>query len=229
VPDLTLEAAAERLLFERLGFAPRRLVQEVGKLRSAAGDAPVTVDLVERLILPSDGTITQIQDALLARDAAALAARLSEAARGLPVRGWDGARIPDAILPTRIFGIAFDLFHRLLYTRCAVRRLVSPAALDPQRTQAPRWYPQVFKRQMEPTLSPAIAGDPGHPFGRKAPSPFLLGNMVRGASLYGEAELVAALAEATVVERRLRRSRPFDALSPWLVSVVGVRGGATER
>jgi hypothetical protein len=229
VPDLTLEAAAERLLFERLGFAPRRLVQEVGKLRSAAGDAPVTVDLVERLILPSDGTITQIQDALLARDAAALAARLSEAARGLPVRGWDGARIPDAILPTRIFGIAFDLFHRLLYTRCAVRRLVSPAALDPQRTQAPRWYPQVFKRQMEPTLSPAIAGDPGHPFGRKAPSPFLLGNMVRGASLYGEAELVAALAEATVVERRLRRSRPFDALSPWLLSVVGVRGGATER
>jgi hypothetical protein len=227
VPELKVDDAAERMLFERLGFAPRRLVSEAAKLHAAANGDVVDTALVERLVLPRDGAITEIQDALLERNAPNLAGRLSDAARGLPMRGWDGARIPDAILPTRIFGIAFDLFNRLLYTRCAVRRLVGPSALDPRDTAAPRWYPQVFKRRMEPTLSPAIAGDPGHPFGRRAPSPFLLGTMVRGASLYGEAELVRALADATVVERRLRRARPFDALTPWLLGVVGRRTDTT--
>lgn len=226
-PELVLAPAAERLLFHRLGFAPRRLVQEAAKLAAATPrGSKVDEVTVERLILPRDGSIVQLQDALVGRDLAATSRLLAEVARGVPLRGWDGSRIPDAILPTRIFGIAFDLFARLLYTRCAVRRLIGPAELDPHRTAAGTWYPKTFKPRLEPVLAPAIAGDAGHPFGAKPPSAFVLGKMVRGASLYREAELTAALAGAALVERRLRRQRPFDALTPWLLGALDSPGRA---
>ncbi|MCD4750097.1 MAG: hypothetical protein K8R59_12055 [Thermoanaerobaculales bacterium] len=228
-PQARFASSAERLLLERLGFAPRRLAQESAKLAAAAGEnKTIGEELVRRLVLPREGSLEVLQDALLERDPKAVAAFLDEARRGTPVRDWAGKRMGDNDLPLRVFNLAADTMIRMLYLRAIVRIVGAEADLDPQRCDARGWYSRSFKPSLGPKMQKHIEADSGSPFvGRsKVPKPWALHRLFRGAARYTDDDLVRALIEAGKIERYLRRSNDtMAALSGWLLGTLGSREG----
>ena len=231
-PDARLAPAAEALLFDRLGFAPRRLVQETMKLAMAAGEGtPIDEVLVRRLVLPREGSLEVLQDALLDRDAPAAAAFLDQARRGLPVRDWSGEYVDDRSLGIRVFNMAVDAWTRMLYLRGTAAEIGAVDQLDPTKNGERGWYSRTFKTRLGPKLKAHIEGDPGAPFsgGRgtakpRAPSPWALHRLFRAAGLYADDELARCLIEAGPVERGLRRSGdPLDAVPAWLLGTLRPR------
>ena len=76
---------ANRLLLERLGFAPRLLVvQEVRKLAGAAGEIEVDEALVRRLTFPRERSLEVVRDAVLGRELEPLLDLVAAAASGVP-------------------------------------------------------------------------------------------------------------------------------------------------
>ncbi len=195
-PGVRFAPGAEHLLLERLGFAPRRLSQESAKLAAAAGPSG-TVDeaLVRSLVLPQEGSIEVLQEAILDRNATAAAAFLDDARRGIPVRDWSGARISERELGLRVFNLMADTMTRMLYLRHAAAEIGAEAELDPQRCRERAWYSRTFKTRLAPALQSHIEADVGAPFaGRsKVPKPWALHLLFRGASRYRRGELVTAL------------------------------------
>ncbi|MEN8162819.1 MAG: hypothetical protein ABFS37_01710 [Acidobacteriota bacterium] len=226
-PKARYAPAAESLLFERLGFAPRRLVQETGKLAVAAGpDGLIDEALVRRLVLPREGSLEVLQDAILGRDTRAAVKFLDDARRGLPIRDWSGGHIDAGGLGIRVFNLAVDTFTRMLYMRGAARVIGAEDELDPQKNSARAWYSRTFKPRLGPKLKSHIEADPGAPFrsGGKSriPSPWAMQRLFRGASLYSDDQLVQSLIEAGQVERRLRRpGNPMEAVPAWLLLTLG--------
>ncbi len=152
-PTARFAPAAESLLFERLGFAPRRLIQETGKLAVAAGtDGLIDEALVRRLVLPREGSLEVLQDAILGRNARTAVKFLDDARRGLPIRDWSGGHIDERALGIRVFNLAIDTFTRMLYLRGAARVIGAEHELDPQKNSARSWYwsrPQTLTRSPE--------------------------------------------------------------------------------
>jgi len=228
-PTARFAPAAEKLLFERLGFAPRLLIQETAKLAMAAGpNAVIDEKLVRRLVLPREGSLEVLQDALLGRDCPAAGAFLDQARRGLPIRDWSGTHIEERGLGIRTFNLAVDTFIRLLYLRGAARTIGAEDELNPQKNSTRMWYSRTFKTRLGPKLKTHIESDPGAPFrgdtkkGTKAPSPWALQRLFRGASLYSDEELVRSLIDAGQIERHLRRpGNPMEALPAWLLFTLG--------
>ncbi len=230
-PTARYAPAAEGLLFERLGFAPRRLVQETGKLAVAAGpDGLIDEALVRRLVLPREGSLEVLQDAILGRDARTAVKFLDDARRGLPIRDWSGFHIDEGGLGIRVFNMAIDTFTRMLYMRGAARVIGAENELNPQKNSARSWYSQTFKPRLGPKLKSHIEADPGAPFRSRAkgdakpkvPSPWALQRLFRGASLYSDDDLIRSLSEAGVIERRLRRpGNPIEAIPAWLLLTLG--------
>ncbi|RLE26438.1 MAG: hypothetical protein DRJ65_05535 [Acidobacteria bacterium] len=230
-PDARFAPAAEALLFERLGFAPRRLVQETVKLSVAAGpDALIDEALVRRLVLPLEGSLEKLQDAILGRDIRTAVTFLDEGRRGLPIRDWSGGHIDDGALGIRVFNLAIDTFTRMLYLRGAARAIGAEDELNPQKNSARSWYSQTFKPRLGPKLKSHIEADPGAPFrsgpkGKtktKAPTPWAMQRLFRGASLYSDEDLIRSLIEAGQIERRLRRpGNSLEAVPGWLLLTLG--------
>ncbi|RLE35698.1 MAG: hypothetical protein DRJ61_02640 [Acidobacteria bacterium] len=230
-PTARFAPAAESLLFERLGFAPRRLVQETGKLAVAAGtDGLIDEALVRRLVLPREGSLEVLQDAILGRNARTAVKFLDDARRGLPIRDWSGGHIDGGALGIRVFNLAIDTFTRMLYLRGAARVIGAESELDPKTNSNRAWYSRTFKPRLGPKLKTHIEADPGAPFrsGAKAgakpksPSPWAMQRLFRGASLYSDDQLVRSLIEAGQVERRLRRpGNPVEAIPGWLLLTLG--------
>ena len=228
-PAARFAPAAEKLLFERLGFAPRLLIQETSKLAVAAGpDTVIDEKLVRRLVLPREGSLEVLQDALLGRDCRAAGAFLDEARRGLPIRDWSGGHIDERGLGIRVFNLSVDTFTRMLYLRGVARFIGAEDELDPQKNSARMWYSRTFKSRLGPKLKSHIESDPGAPFrggakkAAKAPSPWALQRLFRGASLYSDEDLIQSLIDAGQIERRLRRpGNPMEALPAWLLSTLG--------
>lgn len=230
-PEAKFAPAAETLLFERLGFAPRRLVQETAKLAVAAGPN-ILIDeaLVRRLVLPREGSLELLQDAILNRDIRAAGSFLDEARRGLPIRDWSGSYIDERGLGIRVFNLAIDTFTRMLYLKGVARAVGAEDELDPKKNSARAWYSRTFKPRLGPKLNSYIESDPGAPFrgGAKAggkpkpPSPWALQRLFRGASLYHDADLIRSLTVGGQIERGLRRSgNPMEALPAWLLQTLG--------
>jgi len=217
-PRARIGSAAERLLCERLGFAPRRLAAEVRKLHAASGGKSISEALVRRLVLPSETSVDLFQDCLLNRDSRALAAFLDLLRRDIPVRDWSGERLGrNAAFP--LFNTAASAFLKMLYLREAAKKIGAESELSPKKTSSRGWYQQVFKNKLARGLIEQIKNDPGAPFRKtsKGPSPWTLHLLFRGAGRYPEKVLLQAVIESASVDLELRNSEDsLGALSAWL-------------
>jgi len=221
---------AKKLLLERLGFAPRLLVQEVRKLAGAAGGAEVDEDLVRSLCFRRERSLEGVRDAVLERRLEPLLDLVAAASSGAPITGWQGQRMdPRGLGPTLVAQVG-NLLQQMLY----LRRLATAAGfgddLDPARTSRKGWYPRRFKETMAAPLLDRIKADAPSPLirpGRKPPTPYSLGGLFAGASRYTDEELCAALEAVSTVETGSRSSPqeglPYEALTAWLAAVVGAR------
>ncbi len=217
--EIRFEGGAKTLLLERLGFDPRRLIQEARKLATAAGAGSVDEALVRRLVLPRERSLEVVRDAVLQRDAAPLMELISSAAAGLTVNDWQGRPMSPDRLGVALCGQLFNLLLQLLF----LRRLAVKAGIPDmgaERTSGGGWYKSVFTPKLAPLLTEQL-GDAGlTPLGRKGkpPTNWNLGQLYRGASLYEEDGLVTALAAAGEVETAQRGALGLEALSAWIVS-----------
>lgn len=216
---------ATRLLLERLGFAPRLLVQEVGKLAGAAGDGEVDEELVRRLTFPRERSLEVVRDAVLNRELEPLLDLVAAADSGLPVNDWQGQRLDAGRFGPILFGQVTNLQLQLLYLRRVAAAAGLEKEMDPEQTGRRGWYSQRFKTDIGPDLLARFKSDAPSPMikpGGKPPTPFSLGALFSGAGRYTDAELTAALAEASKVETGIRHEAfPLESLTVWLSGFIG--------
>jgi hypothetical protein len=224
--DVRFSRDAERLLLERLGFDPRRLVQETRKLVAAAGeDRAVDEELVRRLTFPRQRSLEVVRDGVLQRDPRPLLELVAVAATGVTVTDWQGRPITADRLGSMLCGQVCNLLVEMLY----LRRLAAAAGLvgdmDPGRTGDSNWYRAVFSKRLGPRLSELIEGDGPTPLHRKGkpPSNWAAGQLFRGAGHYDDDELTAALAAAGEVELAQRGPVGLDALAAWITGTMEQR------
>jgi hypothetical protein len=219
------EPDARRLLLDRLGFAPRLLVQEVRKLAGAVGDGAIDEALVRRLTFPRERSVEVVRDAVLERRPEPLVDLVAAAAAGLPVNDWQGRRVDAdglaAILQAQVSRLAIQL----LYLRRLAAGLGLAAEMAPDQTGRGGWYQKRFKNELAPGLLSAVAEGAPSPLltpGGRAPTPFSLAAMFAGAGRYTDDELVAAVAAAADVEVRIRSTtdHALDAVTAWLAGFV---------
>ena len=218
--DTRFEPGAETLLLERLGFDPRRLVQEARKLGTAAGAGSVDEALVRRLILPRERSLEVVRDAVLQRDPVPLLELIGAAAAGLTVNDRQGRPMSPDRLGLVICGQLFNLMIQLLFLRRLAVNAELSDQMDVRKTSGRGWYKSVFTSRLAPALIEHL-GDAGvTPLGRKGkpPTNWNLGQLFRGACLYEEDELVTALAAAGELETAQRGALGLEALSAWIVS-----------
>jgi len=228
-PGVDFAPAAEDLLLERLGFAPRLLVSEAVKLAAAGAGAVVDEELVRRLTFPRERSLEVVRDAVLARDLHTLLDLLRAAEAGVGVRDWQGRRLESAGLAAVLFSQVSNLLQQML----ALRRIAAAAGitreLDPGRTGARGWYKGCFTPRIAPVVLEEVAKDEGSPLVRrgKPPTAWTLSRLFAGAARWQDDELVEALADGGDVEAGLRGALPLAVLSCWLVRHVvrrSVRG-----
>jgi hypothetical protein len=220
--DTQFSPRAERLLLDRLGFEPRRLVSEAVKLASAAGDGQVDEELVRRLVFPRARSLEVVRDAVLQRQPAVLLDLIETAAAGVTINDWQGRSVAS----DRLGGVLSGQVTNLLIQLLEVHRVAAAAGiadeLTPQRTGADRWYQRVFSRQLAPRLSETLEQIGPTPLARtgKLPSNWTLGQLSRGASLYTESELVAAVAASGEVEMAQRGGLGLESLTAWIARTI---------
>lgn len=227
------DRGAERLLLERLGFEPRRLVQEARKLAAAAGpQAKVDEELVRRLVLPRERSLEAVRDGVLARDPRPLLELIAAAADGVTVNDWQGRPMPPDRFAGSLFGQVANLLGQILYLRRVADLAGLAAEMAPGRIADERWYPRVFSTRLAPVLAEKLEADGPHPLvdrKGKAPSSWTLGQVFRGAALFSDDELVAALAAAGEVELALRGELGLEALASWIARSLGPRSSPADR
>lgn len=232
VPEGRFAPAAETLLLERLGFAPRLLVEEARKLATAAGaGGTVDEDLVHRLALPQERSLDAVQNAVLKRHLGALMDLLAAAAAGLPINDFRGQRLdPDRVGPAVLAQVA-NLLEKLLDLRLLARELGHEVDLAPARTGTDRWYQRMFKPRLAPALEARLTEDgAASPLNAgKPPSTWVLGRLFAAAGRYREEELVAALSSAGATEVAIRGDLPLEALSAWLGQLLEPAPAGPER
>ena len=217
------------LLLERLGFAPRLLVQEATKLAGAAGDDAVDEELVRRLTFPRERSLEVIRDAVLDRELEPLLDLVAAAGAGTPINDWRGQRLePRGFAPVVVSQVA-NLQVQLLYLRHFADRADLGEEMSPERTGSKGWYPSQFKNRIAPELIRQLEKDAPSPLvrdGVKPPSPFTRGALFAGAGRYSLDELVAGVAATGEVEARTRQEDiVYDTLTAWLTEFVGRGSG----
>jgi len=229
--ELLLKAAGEvrftpeaaHLLLERLGFAPRLLVQEGRKLAAANVDGVVDEELVLALSFPRERSLDVVQDAVFERRAAPILDIMAATEAGIQVRDRQGRAVTAKGAPHMLFRQIATILQNLLY----LRRLASENGLlgemSPDATRDDFWYPKRFKNGLGPKLVALLKADAPSPIQRTkkgAPSVFVLGGLFKGAGRYSDEDLVQALANAGAVETALRGDMPGEALSVWITSIL---------
>lgn len=215
--------AARDLLVERLGFAPRALVQEARKLAVASTDGTVDVDLVRSLSFPSERSLEAASEAVLGRTVAPVLDLLLAAQGNALVRDFHGQAMDVKAVPNIVFRLFVNSVLQMLYLRRAAARAGFADELDPGRTSDPKWYPIRFSKGIGPSLLSYLEQDSPSPVlrgGGKGPSVFRLGVLFRGASRYTEQELVNALASAGGIEAALRGEMAVESLTAWITGLV---------
>ncbi len=222
--DVRFTPEAARLLLDRLGFAPRLLVQEGRKLAAANVDGMVDEELVLALSFPKERSLDVVLDALLERTATPVLDIVAAAAAGLSVRDRHGRIMTPEGVPIALLGQASLVFQRLLYLRMLTAGNGLIDEMAPERTRDRYWYPSRFKKGIGPELLELIEADAPSPLlrsGSKPPSLFMLGGLFRGAGRYRTSELEAAVAELGTVETALRGDFAMEALSVWFTGILG--------
>jgi hypothetical protein len=224
VGEVRFTPEAERLLFDRLGFAPRLLAQEGRKLASASASGTVDEDLVRALSFPKERSLDVVWDALLERKATPVLDIITAAASGLPVRDRHGKIMTSDGVPIVLLGQGSLVFQRLLYLRLLAAENGLVEEMAPERTSDRYWYPRQFKNGIGSKLVELLEADAPSPLirsGTKPPSLFVLGGLFRGAGHYRTSELERALAELGSVETALRGDLAVEALSVWFTGILG--------
>jgi hypothetical protein len=218
VGEVRFTTDAEVLLLERLGFAPRLLVQEARKLVAAAGEQrEVDEELVRQLTFPRERSLEVVRDAVLQRDVRALLDLVDAAAAGVPVSDWRGQRLDPMGVAIVLCGQVFNLLEQLLYLRQAAIELGLEGELDRARTGDRGWYRRRFKPQLaERIIDHLMERSSPLTRGGKTPSAWALGQLFEGASRYRGDELAGALADGGEVEAALRGPMALAALSSWI-------------
>lgn len=216
---------ATRLLLERLGFAPRLLVQEVRKLAGAAGDGEVDEALVRRLTFPRERSLEVVRDAVLDRKLEPLLDLVAAAGAGAPINDWQGQRVEPARLGPTLFGQVTNLQLQLLYLRRVADAAGLGSEMAPSQTSRRGWYNQRFKSGLAPDLLARLKQDAPSPLvrpGAKPPTPYSLGALFTGAGRYSDDELTTAVAGASKVEAGIRQeSSLLEVLTVWLSGFIG--------
>jgi hypothetical protein len=223
--EIRFAPAAERLLMERLGFAPRLLVAEATKLASAAGEeGEVDEQLVRQLTFPRERSLEVVREAVLRRDTRALLDLLAAAAAGIPVCDWQGKRLDSAGLAAVLFAQVFNLLQQLLYLRQVAAAAGIGDEMDPARCSERGWYQRRFKARLASVLTQQLDG--ASPLSRrgKPPTPWTLGQLFAGAGHYSDDGLLAALAAGGGIEASLRGQLALENLSAWITSFMGGDG-----
>jgi hypothetical protein len=222
--EVRFTPAAEDLLFDRLGFAPRLLAQEGRKLAAASAAGTVDEDLVRALSFPKERSLDVVLDALLERTAPPVLDIVAAASAGLSVRDRHGRIMTPEGVPIALLGQASLVFQRLLYLRMLTAGNGLIDEMAPERTKYRYWYPRRFKEGIGPELLELIEADAPSPLlrsGSKPPSLFMLGGLFRGAGRYRTSELEGAVAELGTVETALRGDFAMEALSVWFTGILG--------
>jgi hypothetical protein len=224
--DVRLTSGAQKLLMHRLGYAPRLLIQEVRKLVAAAVEQEVDENLVRALCFPRERSLEAVKDAVLAKEAAPVLDLLVAVDAGIAVRDWKGQLMKEENVPFVIGSQIGSLCRQMLYLRRVAVRFGMADELDPGRTGESKWYPYRFKSRVGPALLEHLKSDAPSPIigpGRRPPSLFALGNLFKGASRWGDDELVDALAEFGGMETGLRGKMPIEKLSVWVARAMRER------
>ena len=221
--DVRFTPEASRLLLDRLGFAPRLLVQEGRKLAAANVDGVINEDLVLALSFPRERSLDVVWDGVLLRRSAPVLDILAAADAGIQVRDRQGRTVSAKGVPQVLFSQISTMLQNLLYLRrlAAGNGLCEEMASD--RTRADSWYPRRFKNGLGPKLLELMKADAPSPIlsaGGRAPSLFVLGKLFKGAGHYEDDDLIDALADLGSVETALRGDMAAEALSVWITSVL---------
>jgi hypothetical protein len=212
---------ATRLLLDRLGFAPRRLMQEGRKLAAANVDGEVDEELVIALSFPRERSLDVVWDAVFERRAAPILDIMAATDAGIQVRDRQGRTVTAQGAPYVLFGQVSSILQNLLYLRRLAAEHGFLDEMEPDRTRDDFWYPKKFKNGLGPKLVDLIGSDAPSPLqrpGGKGPTLFVLGRLFRGSGRYTDDDLVSALAELGRVETALRGDMPREVLSVWLTS-----------
>jgi hypothetical protein len=214
---------ATRLLLDRLGFAPRLLVQEGRKLAAANVDGVVDEDLVLALSFPKERSLDVVWDAVFERRAAPILDIMAATDAGIQVRDRQGHPVTIKGAPQILFSQIASILQNLLYLRrlAAAHGLLGEMSTD--KTRDEYWYPRRFKNGLGPKIVALVKADapsPIHRAGGTAPTLFALGGLFKGAGRYTDEDLVRALAEVGAVETALRGDMPAEALSVWITSIL---------
>lgn len=216
---------AKKMLLERLGFAPRLLVQEVTKLVGAAAGNEVDEDLVRRLTFPRERSLEVVRDAVLGRRLEPLLDLVAAASAGAPVNTWQGQRVEPGGLGPILVGQVTSLLIQMCYLRQFAVSMGLESELSPAKTSRDGWYNRHFKPTLAPRLLPALKDDKPSPLfrpGAKPPSPFVLGAVFAGAGRYSSDELVDAITESSRVEVAIRgEGTPLEMPAVWFSGFIG--------
>jgi hypothetical protein len=219
--DVRFTPQATQVLLERLGFAPRLLMQEGRKLAAANVDGEVDEELVMALSFPRERSLDVVWDAVLERRAAPVLDIMAATDAGIQVRDRQGRTVTAQGAPYILFGQVSSILQNLLYLRRLAAEHGLLDAMAPENTRDDYWYPRQFKKGLGPKLLEFIDSDAPSPVqrpGGKGPTLFILGQLFTGAGRFADDDLVRALAELGRVETALRGDMPREALSVWLAS-----------
>ena len=219
--DVHFTPQATQVLLERLGFAPRLLMQEGRKLAAANVDGKVDEELVMALSFPRERSLDVVWDAVLARRAAPVLDIMAATDAGIPVRDRQGRAVTAQGAPHVLFGQVSSILQNLLYLRRLAAEHGLLDAMAPDTTGDDFWYPRKFKNGLGPELLKLIEADAPSPLQRprgKGPTLFILGQLFKGAGRFSDDDLIRPLAELGRVETALRGDMPREALSVWLTS-----------
>ncbi len=221
--DVRFTPEAARLLLDRLGFAPRLLVQEGRKLAAANVDGMVDEELVLALSFPKERSLDVVWDAVLERQAAPVLDIMAATEAGIQVRDRQGRSVSAKGAPSILFSQMASILQNLLYLRrlAAAHGLVEEMSTD--KTRDDFWYPRRFKNGLGPKIVGLVKADAPSPIqrtGGKAPTLFVLGRLFKGAGRYTDEDLVQALAGVGAVETALRGDMAAEALSVWIASIL---------
>ncbi|MFV2071762.1 MAG: hypothetical protein ACC742_03810 [Thermoanaerobaculales bacterium] len=224
VGEVGFTPEAERLLLERLGFAPRLLAQEGRKLATAATGGVVDEDLVRALSFPRERSLDVILDALLDRRAAPILDLIAASLGGIPVLDRQGKIMDEGRVSVSLVGQASAVFQQLLYLRRAAADIDLADEMLAGRTARPLWYVRTFRDGIAPALVTFLEGDAPSPVVRekgKAPKPWYLSKLFAGAGRYSDEELAENLGELGELEAATRGPLAMDAVFAWFARALG--------
>jgi len=212
--DVRFTPEAARLLLDRLGFAPRLLIQEGRKLAAANVEGMVDEELVLALSFPKERSLDVVWDAVFERRAAPILDIMAATEAGIQVRDRQGQPVTAKGAPHVLFSQVASILQNLLYLRrlAAEHGLLGEMSTD--KTRDDFWYPRRFKNGLGPKIVELVKA------GGKAPTLFVLGRLFKGAGRYSDGDLVQALAGMGAVETALRGDMATEALSVWITSTL---------